>query len=110
MQYGMLIDYQLCTGCRSCEVSCRKEHDLPLSEWGIAVQTIGPAKLGGEWEFDYVPVPSRLCNLCAGRKAEGKKAACELHCLANVIEVLPVEDLTKRAVELGGRKVAMFLP
>jgi len=110
MQYGMLIDYSLCTGCRSCEVSCRKEHDLPLEEWGILVQTIGPKKLGGKWEFDYVPVPSRLCNLCAGRKAEGKKAACELHCLANVIEILPVEDLSARMVELGHGKVACYLP
>ena len=57
-----------------------------------------------------MPVPSRLCDLCAERKQEGKKALCELHCLANVIEVLPVEDLPKRAVELGGKKVAMFLP
>jgi len=38
MQYGMLIDYSLCTGCKSCEVSCRKEHDLPLEEWGITVE------------------------------------------------------------------------
>ena len=91
MQYGMLIDYSLCTGCRSCEVSCRKEHDLPLEEWGILVQTIGPK-----------------CNLCAARKAEGKKAACELHCLANVIEVLPVEDLSSRMMELGHGKVVCF--
>ena len=110
MQYGMLIDYSLCTGCKSCEVSCRKEQCLSLDEWGILVEQIGPKKLGGEWEWDFVPVPSRLCNLCAGRKEEGKKALCELHCLANVIEVLPVEDMTRRALELGGRKVAMFLP
>ncbi len=110
MQYGMLIDYQLCTGCRSCEVSCRKEHDLPLEEWGIQVQTIGPTKLGGEWEFDYVPVPSRLCNLCAERKEAGKKAACELHCLANVIEILPAEELSARMIELGHGKVTCFLP
>ena len=110
MQYGMLIDYQLCTGCKSCEVSCRKEQGLPLDEWGILVQQIGPKKLGGEWEFDYVPVPSRLCNLCAERKAEGKKAACELHCLANVIEILPVEDLSARMIELGHGKVVCFRP
>ena len=110
MQYGMLIDFSLCTGCKSCEVSCRKEHDLPLEEWGITVEQIGPKKLGGQWEWDYVPVPSRLCDLCASRKEEGKKAMCELHCLANVIEVLPVEDLTKRMVELGHGKVSCFLP
>ena len=46
----------------------------------------------------------------SARKAEGKKAACELHCLANVIEVLPVEDLTARMLELGHGKVTCFLP
>ena len=109
MQYGMLIDYSLCTGCKSCEVSCRKEHDLPLEEWGIQVQTIGPTKLGGKWEFDYVPVPSRLCDLCADRRAGGQKALCELHCLANVIEILPADDAAKRLVELGS-KTTCFVP
>jgi len=110
MQYGMLIDYSLCTGCKSCEVSCRKEKDLPLDEWGILVNQIGPKKLGGEWEWDYVPVPSRLCDLCAERQQEGKKALCELHCLANVIEILPMEDLAKRMAEIGHGKVSCYLP
>lgn len=110
MQYGMLIDYGLCTGCRSCEVSCRKEHDLPLEEWGILVEQIGPKRLGGEWEWDYVPVPSRLCDLCSERRQEGKKPMCELHCLANVIEVLPMDELAKRASELGHGKVSCFIP
>ena len=110
MQYGMLIDYSLCTGCKSCEVSCRKEKDLPLDEWGILVNQIGPKKLGGEWEWDYVPVPSRLCDLCAERLGRNRELVCVLHCLANVIEVLPVEDLTARMLELGHGKVTCFLP
>ena len=105
----MLINYGFCTGCHSCEVSCRKEKRLPLDEWGIQVQQIGPEKLGGEWEFDYVPVPSRLCDLCEGRRADGQKALCELHCLANVIEILPAEDAAKRLVELGS-KTSCFVP
>lgn len=105
----MLINYGYCTGCHSCEVSCRKEKGLSLEEWGIKVQQIGPEKLGGRWEFDYVPVPSRLCDLCIGRREDGKKALCELHCLANVIEVLPAEEAAKRMVELGS-KTACFIP
>ena len=110
MTYGMLIDYGHCTGCGSCIVSCRKEKDLPLDQWGITVEQIGPHKLGGEWEWDYVPVPSRLCDLCVGRKEEGKKAMCELHCLASVIEVMPVEDIPARMKELGGKKISCFMP
>lgn len=110
MDYGMLINYGLCTGCQSCEISCLKEKDLESGEWGIKVEQIGPERLGGEWEWDYVPVPSRLCDLCAGRVEEGKPASCELHCLAKVIEVLPVQDMAARMVELGGKKVCCFMP
>lgn len=63
-EYALLIDYKYCTGCHVCEVSCRKEHDLPLDEWGIKVNELGPAKMKGSWLWDYVPVPSDLCDLC----------------------------------------------
>lgn len=109
MKYGMIVNYEYCTGCGSCEISCRKEKNLPLDEWGIKIQQIGPEKLGGAWEWDYVPVPSRLCDRCAGRIASGKKPLCELHCLASVIEVLPIEELGSRMVELSGSKTACFV-
>ncbi|WP_241156065.1 oxidoreductase [Adlercreutzia sp. ZJ154] len=109
-KYAMLIDYGYCTGCRSCEISCRKEHGLSLKEWGIAVQEIGPKKLKGEWEWDYVPVPSRLCDLCEGRRSEGKKPLCELHCLANVINVIPVAEVSEKMLEAGDRKISCFIP
>lgn len=35
MSKGLLIDYQWCTGCHSCEMACRKEHGLPDDEYGI---------------------------------------------------------------------------
>ena len=105
----MLINYGFCTGCHSCEVSCRKEKGLPLDEWDVRVQQIGPEQLGGAWEFDYVPVHSRLCDLCATRRASGEKALCELHCLANVIEILPADEAARRMIELGS-KVSCFIP
>ena len=77
MKYGMLIDYGNCTNCGTCMIACRKEKGLSLEEWGITVNEIGPAKLGGSWEWDYVPTPSRLCDLCAGRMAEGKLPSCQ---------------------------------
>ena len=45
----MLINYGFCTGRHSCEVSCRKEKNLPIDEWGIKVQQIGSERLGGQW-------------------------------------------------------------
>lgn len=109
MNYGMLINYEYCTGCHSCEISCRKEKNLSLEEWGIKLQQIGPEKLGGKWEWDYLPVPSSLCDCCAERIGEGKMPLCELHCLAHAIEVLPVDKLCERMQELQGTKTACFI-
>lgn len=108
--YAMLINYGYCTGCHTCEISCRKEKGLPLEEWGIKLAELGPKKLGGTWEWDYVPVPSRLCDLCVDRIAEGKKPACELHCLAHVINVAPVEEVSQRLVEGEPHKMTCFIP
>lgn len=48
-QYGLLIDYELCTGCHSCEVACKEEHDFELGRWGIRVFDDGPwQKLDGD--------------------------------------------------------------
>ena len=33
--YGLLIDYEYCTGCYSCEVACKNELKLPHGKWGI---------------------------------------------------------------------------
>lgn len=109
-QYAMIIDYEYCTGCKSCEISCRKEKGLPLDEWGIKVEELGPKKMEQGWEWDYIPVLSRACDLCADRRAEGKKPLCELHCLASVIEVLPLVNVSARMAELGPHKVCCHLP
>ncbi len=108
---AMLVDYQYCTGCHSCEVSCRKEKSLGLDEWGISVKEYGPAKFSdGKWEWDFIPAPSRLCDLCEGRIDEGKIPLCELHCLAAVIKVIPIEEASKQLAEMDKSKVAVFIP
>lgn len=32
---GLLIDYEYCCGCHTCEVACQKEHDYPVEVWGM---------------------------------------------------------------------------
>ena len=73
--YGLLIDNEYCTGCHSCEVACKNEHDLPLGQWGIKVLELGPWKLmdGKHWEYRYVPVPTSYCDLCADRVEAGER-------------------------------------
>lgn len=107
--YAMVIDYKYCTGCHSCEISCRKEKGLPLEEWGIKLSEQGPAKIQGKWMWNYVPVPSDACDMCIKRIGEDKKPICELHCLAQCLEILPMEEAARSVAEKG-TGVALFVP
>jgi Fe-S-cluster-containing dehydrogenase component len=97
VRFGLLIDYDMCSGCHSCEVACKKELNLPVGQWGIKLAEDGPRKLpNGRWEWKYVPIPTELCNLCAERVKMGKKPACVHHCQAFVMDYGPVEELVKK--------------
>ena len=97
---GLLIDYEFCYGCHTCEAACKKEHNLPKGQWGIELHEMGPRLIGEDkWEFTYVPVPTELCDLCAERVDEGRLPTCVHHCLAKVIEYGPVEELAKKLAE-----------
>lgn len=110
-QYGLMIDNEYCTGCHSCEVSCKNEHNLPLGQWGIKVLELGPWKLmdGKRWEFRYIPVPTSYCDLCANRTDRGEQPLCVLHCLASAIEYGTLEDLAKK-MEEKGKMASIFIP
>jgi Fe-S-cluster-containing dehydrogenase component len=106
---GLLIDYNLCSGCHSCEVACKKEHKLVVGQWGIKLAEDGPRKLSnGKWEWNYIPIPTELCDLCEERVKDGKNPTCVHHCQAQVMTYGPVEELAKQMV--GKRKMALFTP
>lgn len=109
--HALIIDYKYCTGCHSCEVACRNERHIDDQEqWGIKLAEFGPIKQDGEWYWDYVPVPSNLCDLCEERLEKGKDAACEHHCLAKCMFVVPESEIGSKLQELGGKGVAVFQP
>ena len=108
-EYGMIIDYKYCTGCHTCEVACRKEKELSLEEWGIKLLEAGPEILNGKWYWNWIPVPSDCCDLCIDRLKAGKKASCEFHCLANCIEVVPIEEVSAKLAGYG-KSVSCFIP
>jgi Fe-S-cluster-containing dehydrogenase component len=106
---GLLINYEYCTGCHTCEVACQMEQKLPVDKWGIKLAQIGPWKISDDkWEFTYVPVPTELCDLCESRVAKGKKPTCVHHCQADVMRFGPVEELAK---EMQGKAhTVLFAP
>ena len=94
--YGLLIDYEFCTGCHTCEVSCKMEHDIPEGKWGIKQYQIGPWEIANDkWQLRYVPVPTDLCDLCADRVKEGKKPSCVHNCFTGVMKYGTIAELAQ---------------
>lgn len=101
---ALLINYEYCTGCHSCEIACRNELGLGLGEWGIKLEQIGPFQIDDRtWNFDYAPILTSLCNFCEDRVAAGKDPSCAHHCLALCIEYGTIEELAKKAEEAQGK-------
>ena len=107
--YGLLINYEYCSGCSSCELACRNELGLTLEEWGIKLAQVGPVKMQGKWEWTYIPTPTHLCTMCVERIEAGQKPACAHHCLTQCIEAVPVEEISDKLTQYGER-VLVFLP
>ncbi len=98
-QYGLLIDYEYCSGCQSCEVTCKESHNYPVGKWGIKVLEEGPWEIedgSGVYNYNYIPVPTDLCDLCVERTEKGKEPLCVHHCLANVITYGPTSELVEK--------------
>jgi Fe-S-cluster-containing dehydrogenase component len=105
---GLLIHYEYCSGCNSCVVACKNEHKLTKGQWGIKLLENGPREVSpGKIEWDYIPTPTSLCDLCADRVKAGKKPTCVHHCLAACMEYGTLEELAKSAAGKG-RKVVIF--
>ncbi|MFQ6010744.1 MAG: oxidoreductase [Nitrososphaerales archaeon] len=93
--FALLIDYEWCTGCHSCELACKQINDLRADQWGIEVKEIVQKK-GEKKVIDFIPIPTDLCNLCAPLTAENKLPSCALHCPPKVIEYGTVKDLSEK--------------
>lgn len=95
--YGLLIDYEYCTNCGSCQVTCKEEHGYPVGKTGIKILSDGPWIIDDEhWNWNYFPVLTDLCDLCSDRVGKGREPMCVHHCLANIISYGPIDELYKK--------------
>lgn len=109
-QYGLFIDYKYCCGCNACVTACKMEHGMPESDFGIVVLQDGPRESSDEvWEYNYLPMPTHLCDLCAERTAEGKLPSCVHHCQTAVMVYGTVEELARKASATGRGDIAIFV-
>ena len=104
MTKAILINYEYCTGCHSCEVACKKELGLPKGEFGIKLTETGPCpdeRTEGppRWEWTWLPVLTKACDMCASRTEAGKMPMCVQHCQAWCMYYGEAEDLVKK---MGG--------
>ena len=109
MRNGLLIDYQYCTGCHSCEVACKEEHGFPVGKWGIRLMQDGPWEIDAKhMNWNKLPFPTDLCDLCAERTSKGRVPTCVHHCLAKCIEYGPVDELSAKLAEKP--RQCLFVP
>ncbi len=66
-RYGLVIDLDRCTGCQTCVVACKTEHNLEQIS-GIRVETIGgtnrdtPSGIYPNFSMYYFPMPCMHCT------------------------------------------------
>ena len=104
-KYGLLIDYEYCTGCYACQVACAQEYGWPAGMSGIKVIEVVQELPKGKAYLAYLPFPTELCTLCAGRTKKGLEPACVKHCMAACMKYGRVEELAKEM----GQKPRMVL-
>lgn len=100
-QYGLLIDYEYCTGCHSCEVACKEEHNYGEGKWGIKLYIDGPWQKseeddqGHSFNFNNHPVPTDLCDLCAERLGRHREPACVHNCLGACMKFGTIDEMAE---------------
>lgn len=110
---GLLIDYEFCTGCHSCEIACREEHGYGIGTYGIKILEDGPRLRDPEndkkkYTWRYIAAPTDLCDLCAERVAMGKRPTCVHHCQAAVLSFGTIEELMPEIMRKPQQ--ALFFP
>jgi len=104
---GLLINYEYCTGCHTCEVACKQEHDYPPGRWGIMVKEF-TRETEGKVQVDFLPFPTDLCDLCARRTAKGEKPACVKHCMTACMSYGTIAELAALMEDMP--RSVLFVP
>lgn len=108
MANGILVDYEYCAGCHTCEVACMQENDLPVGQFGIRVKEYITVTPEGRTVIDYIPEITEICNLCLRMTEKGQLPSCVKHCQCRCMTYGDVDDLVKAAQ--GKEKTVILSP
>lgn len=93
-EFGLLIDYEYCTGCRACEVACAQEYRRPKGiTKGIVVLEVEQNLSKKKAYLAYLPFPTEQCILCPHLTKDGGAPACVKSCMAKCIKFGRLEEL-----------------
>ncbi len=104
---GLLIEYEYCTGCHSCEVACKQEHHFPIGVGGIKLNEI-ITENGDRIRVDYLPFITQHCDLCAARTEKKEPPSCVKHCQAAIMWFGTIEDLVN--IQKTKTRSVLFAP
>lgn len=104
---GLLIEYEYCTGCHSCEIACKQEHNFPAGTGGIKLNEIITEK-DGRMRIDYLPFITQHCNLCASLVAAGEPPSCVKHCQAAIMWYGTLSELAR--LQANKPRSVLFAP
>ncbi len=107
--FGLLIDYEYCTGCYACEVACAQEYKRqPGTTKGIRLIEIEQRLSKDKAYLTYLPFPTENCALCSHLTQKGGEPACVKSCMAACMRYGPIEVLAK---EMGKKpRMALYAP
>jgi Fe-S-cluster-containing dehydrogenase component len=94
-EYGLLIDYEYCTGCYACQVACAQEYKWPEGMGGMRVIEMEQKLPNKKAYLSFLPFPTELCILCAPRTREGKLPACVSTCMAACMKYGKIDELAE---------------
>jgi Fe-S-cluster-containing dehydrogenase component len=98
-EFGLLIDYEYCTGCYTCQIACAQEHGWEAGIGGIRVQEIVQALPNDKAYLTYLPFPTELCMLCKPRTKKELDPACVKHCMSGCMTYGTIDELAKKLKE-----------
>lgn len=90
-KYGLLIEYDLCVGCRVCELACDAEYQRGGVDLGIRIESFEPGS-SKDRKYHY-PVVTDHCKYCGKRLARGLMPACVHNCWAGVMKFGRIDEL-----------------
>jgi len=93
-KYGLLVDYEYCTGCYACIVACRQERNLPAEKSGLHLVEIGAEVVGFPKLYNFV-FPTDDCTLCTHRAEKSLKPFCVTVCPAGALKSGTIEELAE---------------